>query len=362
MTILVLGDQLARGVGPLAERPDERVLMIEAHGFARRLPYHPHKLTLVFSAMRHFREDLRRVGRPLDYREVESFGDGFDAHFEDHPGDRIVTVQPTAHGAEGRLREMIEGRGGTLETTENPFFLCPESAFDDWAAGRKLPYRHEHFYRFMRRETGYLMEGDEPRGGRWNYDEENREPPEDGRFPEPPGFPPDGFTAEVAAWVGDEFDGGYGSRPYGGSWAEPEGFTWPVTRAQALEALGAFVEDRLAGFGPRQDAMLEAEWSMNHAVISPLMNVGLLRPAEVVEAAIAAAERDASIGLASLEGFVRQVIGWREFVRHAYRDTMPRLDGANRLDAGEDLPEFYWTGETDMACLSSVIDGVRRRG
>ena len=162
--------------------------------------------------------------------------------------------------------------------------------------------------------------------------------------------------------MGDEFDGGYGSHPYGGSWAEPEGFTWPVTRAQALEALDAFVGDRLAGFGPTQDAMLEAEWSMNHAVLSPMMNVGLLRPAEVVEAAIDAAERDASIGLASLEGFVRQVIGWREFVRHAYRDTMPRLDGANQLDAGEDLPEFYWTGETDMACLSSVIDGVRRRG
>jgi len=361
MTVLVLGDCLTR-FGPLsADGASPRVLMIEAREFARRKPYHPHKLTLVFSAMRHFRDALREEGHTVEYREVDTFADGFDAHFAAHPGDRLVTTRRSAHGATDRLRELVEARGGTIAFREDPRFLCSPEAFDRWADGDP-PYRHENFYRHMRRETGYLMADGDPVGGAWNFDDENREFPGEGYDPpEPPRFDPDGTTAAVAEWVAEAYgDEGYDGPPYGTGWADPEPFFWPVTRADARAALSSFVEERLPAFGPYQDAMLEGEWSMNHALVSSSLNVGLLRPDEVIEAAIDAYE-DGDAPIESVEGFVRQVLGWREFVRHAYRRE-PGMAGANALEVTEPLPEFFWTGETEMACLADAVEGVRARG
>ena len=360
MTVLVLGDCLARD-GALGSSDTDRVLMIEARGFARRKPYHPHKLTLVFGAMRRFREELRSEGYDVEYHEVETFAEGFDAHFEAYPDDHVVTTRRSAHGATGRLRELVEERGGTIEFREDPRFLCSPGAFDEWADGEP-PYRHEGFYRHMRRETGYLMAEGEPVGGEWNFDESNREfPGEAYDPPDPPRFEPDGLIAETAAWVDSTFgDDGYGDPPYGTGWADPEAFFWPTSRDEALSALGDFIEHRLPTFGPYQDAMLEDEWAMNHALLSSSLNIGLLRPAEVIEAAIGAYD-EGHAPIESVEGFVRQVLGWREFVRHAYRRE-PGMASANALGATADLPEFFWTGDTDMACLSDVLDGVRSRG
>ncbi|WP_018258297.1 cryptochrome/photolyase family protein [Halomicrobium katesii] len=360
MTVLVLGDQLSRRFGPLADRPDDRVVMIESSGFLRRLPYHPHKPTLVFSAMRHFRDALREAGRTVDYYRAETFDDGFETHFERYPDDDLVTMTPASHGGTERLRTLIERHGGTLTTVPDERFLCAPATFDEWTDGP--PYRHESFYRSMRRETGYLMDGDDPVGGEWNYDEQNREtPPDDWEPPAVPTFEPDETTRRVQSWVRDHHDGGYEQAPYGGDWADPEPFRWPVTRQQAVRALDAFVEDRLADFGAYQDAMVESEWAMAHSLLSTSLNLGLLGPAEVVERAIEAHEAG-DAPLHSVEGFVRQVIGWREFVRHVYRREMPELATANQLGASEDLPAFFWTGETDMACLDAAIDGVRKRG
>ena len=335
--------------------------MIEAESFARRRPYHPHKLTLVFAAMRRFRDSLRADGYDVDYHRVETFAEGFDAHFEAHPGDGIVTTRRSAHGGTDRLRELVVERGGDIEFVEDPRFLCSPAAFDAWADGDP-PYRHESFYRHMRRETGYLMDGDEPVGGEWNYDEENRSfPGDDYNPPDPPRFDPDETTREVAEWVDATFGGdGYEEPPYGTGWADAEAFFWPTTREQALAALDDFVEHRLPEFGPYQDAMLDSEWSMNHALLSSSLNVGLLRPGEVIEAAIDA-YRERDLPLNSVEGFLRQVLGWREFVRHAYRRD-PEMASSNQLDAHEELPEFFWSGDTEMACLSDVVDGVRTRG
>ena len=361
MTVFVPGDVLTR-FGPLAD-PDRnpRVLMIEAREFARRKPYHPHKLTLVFSAMRHARDALREDGYDVEYRRVGTFAEGFKAHLEAHPNDRIATPRRSAHGATDRLRELIETPGGTVEFREDPRFLCSPEAFDEWADGDP-PYRHEGFYRHMRRETGYLMTDGEPTGGEWNFDDDNREFPGTGYDPPaPPRFAPDETTREVAEWVAEEYgDGGYAEPPYGTGWADPEAFFWPVTRSEALEALSAFINDRLGEFGPYQDAMLGSEWAMNHALLSSSLNLGLLRPAEVIEAAIEAYD-DGDAPIESVEGFIRQVLGWREFVRHAYRRE-PGMASKNGLDATEALPEFFWTGETEMACLSDVVDGVRERG
>nr|WP_282594102.1 cryptochrome/photolyase family protein [Halorientalis brevis] len=355
-----MGTQLTRQVGPLANH-DGRVLMIEAREFARRHPYHPHKLTLVFSAMRHFRDALVADGYEVSYRQAETFGDAFESHFDDRPDDELVVMRPASHGGGDRLRTLATEAGGSLRVVENETFLCSPATFDEWA-GDAERLRHESFYRFMRRETDYLVDDGEPVGGEWNCDEQNRETPSaDYEPPAPPTFEPDETTRAVGEWVADEFAGGYDEQPYGGDWADPEPFRWPVTRDQALEALDAFVATRLPTFGPYQDAMVEDEWAMNHSLLSAALNLGLLTPAEVVERVLAA-YHDRSVPLNSVEGFVRQVIGWREFVRHVYRRTMPELARANQLDESEPLPTFYWTGETDMACLSDVIDGVRARG
>ncbi|WP_276273942.1 cryptochrome/photolyase family protein [Haloarcula litorea] len=361
MTVWVRGDQLTRRRGPLADRPGERVLFVEAASFAEKLPYHPHKLTLVFSAMRHLRDDLRQAGRPVDYRRVETFEAGLRDHFTAHPEDTLVAQRPQTDGARQRIEGIVADAGGSVEFVPDERFLCSPERFDEWA-GDDGTYRHEEFYRMLRRETGYLMADGDPVGGEWNYDDQNREtPPDDWEAPEAPAFEPDETTREVAAWVAERFDGGYDEPPFGGDWADPETFRWPVTRKEAVEALDHFVTHRLAEFGPYQDAMLGDEWALAHSLLSTSLNLGLLGPSEVIERAIAAYE-DGDAPLNSVEGFVRQVLGWREFMRHVYRREMPELATANQLGANEDLPELYWTGETEMACLSDVVDGVRKRG
>jgi len=363
MTVLVPGDQLTRQVGPLAERPDDRVLMIEAREFARRLPYHPHKLTLVFGAMRAFRDDLRAAGRAIEYVQAETFAEGLRTHFADYPDDELAVMRPASHGAADRLRSLVADAGGTLEAVDNELFLCSRADFERFAADREPPYRHEEFYRFMRHETGYLMADGDPVGGEWNYDDQNREfPGADHEPPDPPRYEPDDRTREVAAWVREEFDGGYDEPPYGGGWADPAPFRWPVTRADALDALDRFAADRLATFGPYQDAMLDGEWAMYHSLLSAPLNLGLLHPAEVVERVIEGVRTDPDCPVNSVEGFVRQVLGWREFLRHVYEAAMPDLASANQLGATADLPAFYWTGETAMACLADAVEGVRKRG
>ncbi len=353
MTILVLGDQLHRSAGPLSRR-DESVLMIEAHDFARRMPYHPHKLTLVFAAMRHFRDRLQADGRTVHYRQADTFGEGLAAHFEDHPDDELVLMRPPSHGAADRFEELVADAGGDLTVVQNDLFLCSRSEFREWAPEDADRYRHEDFYRFMRRKTGYLMDGDDPVGGEWNYDDQNQQtPPDDYEFPDPPSFDHGDLTRETMAWVDEEFE----------TWgaADPDEFPWPVTRRQAVRALRAFVEDRLVDFGPYQDAMVDDEWALNHGLLSAALNVGLLHPREVVETVLDAhAERD--LPLNSVEGFLRQVIGWREFMRHAYEAAMPDLATANQLGADEDLPPLYTTGETDMRCMEEAVGTVWERG
>jgi len=361
MTVLVLGDQLSSSHGPVTRRPDERVLMIEATEFARRHPYHPHKLTLLFSAMRHFRDALREQGRDVEYRQVETFEDGLDAHFDAFPDDKLVVMRPSSYRAGERLGDLVAQHGGELDIVENDLFLCSRELFDDWA-GDQNSYRHENFYRFMRRETGYLMSGGEPVGGEWNYDEQNREtPPPEYSPPKPPSFEPDETTERVREWVEKTFSGGYDDPPFGGDWADPAPFGWPVTREQAATVLDHFVNERLTAFGPYQDAMRDEHWAMHHSLLSAALNLGLLHPRDVLDrVAEVAHERD--VPLNSVEGFLRQVLGWREFVRHVYRREMPDLATANQLGQTEALPELFWTGETDMACVSDVVDGVRKRG
>ena len=387
-TLWLLGDQLNPDLDALETA--DGVLLIEATDFAARRRYHAHKLTLVFSAMRHFRDELRDRGHDVTYLTARSFGDGVGAFLDDRPDASIQLMRPASHGAGERLRAIVEDRGGSLELRENELFWTTPAAWRDWAGepdegdpgGRT--YRQEDWYRHVRRETGVLMDGDEPLGGEWNYDDLNREtPPDDWTPPDRVRFEPDALTRETHAWVRDRFD----------TWGNDslETFAWPVTRTEALAALEDFVSHRLPAFGRYEDAMVGEEPFLAHSLLSPAINLGLLDPREPVRAVEAAyADRgvdpgafdpDAASGgsatldafttgdeelppvpLNAAEGFVRQVLGWREFIRHVYRETMPALADANRLGQERSLPPLYWDGETDMRCLSEAVGHVREYG
>ncbi|QKG92885.1 cryptochrome/photolyase family protein [Halorubrum salinarum] len=421
-TCWLLGDQLNPDLDVLDAADD--VLLIEAHGFADRRPYHAHKLTLVFAAMRHFRDELRERGHDVTYVRAESFGEGLDEFFAERDpsggdggdGPRLRLMRPASHGAGERLRELVAERGGTLDLVDNELFWTTPGDWREWAGESRASddgplvgddgaaersYRQENWYRHVRRETGVLMDDGDPVGGEWNYDDLNQEtPPDDWEPPARPTFEPDELTRETHAWVCDRFD----------TWGNDslDEFAWPVTRGEALEALNAFVRDGLPAFGRYEDAMVAGEPFLSHSVLSPAINLGLLDPREPVRAVERAyaergvepggydpAEHGASGGataslddfgdggdgandadggdgaestdpapvpLNAAEGFIRQVIGWREFVRHVYREAMPELADANRLEQGRDLPPAYWDGDTDMRCLSEAVDHVREYG
>jgi deoxyribodipyrimidine photolyase-related protein len=355
MTVWLLGDQLSPAAAPLEST--DHVLMIEAHGFADRLPYHPAKLTLVFSAMRHCRDELRDRGYEVTYIQAETFGDGLDDYFAAVPGDSLVLMDPPSHGAAGRFTDMVEARGGSLTIVENDRFLTTPETFDAWAGDRTVEqgFRQEHWYRFVRREFDILVEGDRPAGGEWNYDDRNREtPPDDWSPPPVPTFEPDAVTRDVHEWVTERYDDHWGNDAL-------DAVVWPVTREEALSALDHFVSTRLPEFGDYQDALVTDEWALSHSLLSSSLNLGLLHPREAVDAAVDAYERgDAPIN--SVEGFVRQVVGWREFMRHVYRRAMPGMGEANQLDQTRALPPLYWDGDTDMHCLSEAVSHVHERG
>ncbi|MFD1564589.1 cryptochrome/photolyase family protein [Haloarchaeobius amylolyticus] len=349
----VLGTHLTERCGPLARAPDgNRVLLIEAHGFARRLPYHHHKLTLVFAAMRRFRDRLSDAGYNVIYLKAETFGDALETFFAEHPDATLVTMRSPSYGSERRFRDLVADAGGDLRVCENELFVSTRGAFDEWADGAET-FTHEQFYRWMRRESGVLMDGKEPVGGEWNFDDQNREfPPEEWKAPPAPSPEPDVVVEETAAWVESTFD----------TWGSTEGVRWPVTRDGARDHLEHFLEYRLPAFGPYQDAMRTDDWAMAHSLLSAVINIGLLHPLEVIEAVETAYHDRDAVSLPSAEGCIRQLLGWREFVRHVYRQTMPELASANQLEATASLPDFYWTGETGMNCLAETIGDVYDRG
>jgi deoxyribodipyrimidine photolyase-related protein len=351
----VLGTQLTEQSGPVARVSDgHQVLLIEAHDFARRMPYHHHKLTLIFTAMRRFRDQLEAAGYEVTYIRAATFGEGLATFFEANPETTLVTMRSPSYGAPARLQNLVADAGGSLRVVENELFVSTRQAFDEWA-NSDGGFRHERFYRWMRQEADVLMADGDPVGGEWNYDANNRDvPPTDWDAPPVPAHKSGSTLEDVSSWVADEFET-WGSQ-------ELETFPWPVTRNGALEQLDQFIAKRLPDFGPYQDAMREADWAMSHALLSGAVNIGLLHPLEVIGAIERAYDERQEVPLSSAEGAIRQVLGWREFMRHIYRHTMPELASANQLNADANLPEIYWTGETDMRCLSATIEDVHQRG
>jgi deoxyribodipyrimidine photolyase-related protein len=352
--VLVLGDQLDRESSALlgADPDRDRVLMIEARNESRRIWSHKARTGLFFAAMRHHAAWLRDRGWRVDYVDVsrpeaESFGSALRHAISKRSPQVLSMVEAGEHGVQDEIDETCADAGVEVERLPDSHFLCSREAFTDWRTGRRKLVM-EHFYRHMRQRLDILMDDGEPAGGEWNFDRHNRERfgrDGPGMLPAPAGFEPDRVTRAALRDV---------ERHFGDNPGRLDDFSWPVTREQALAALEDFVEHRLAAFGPYQDAMWQDQPWLYHSMLSAALNMKLLCPREVVDAAVDA-WRANKAPLASVEGFVRQIVGWREYVRGIYLTEMPGYTTRNALKASEPLPDFYWTGETDMACLRETL-------
>ncbi len=356
--VLVLGDQLSHGISSLreADREQDVILMCEVAEETAYVRHHKQKIAIVLSAMRHFAGELVQDGWSVDYIRLKDRGNtgSFEGEVKRavkrHKPDKVVVTEP----GEYRVLESMEGWEKALdlpvEVLTDDRFICSRAEFAEWAEGRR-EFRMEHFYRQMRRKTGLLMNGDDPEGGRWNFDSENRKPAKADLFmPKPERFKPDAVTREVIDLVEKEFAEHFGSL---------DAFGWPVCRKDALKALDHFVETAMPQFGDFQDAMLEGEDWLFHSALSTSINLGLLEPLEVCRR-VETTYLDGDVPLNAAEGFIRQIIGWREYVRGIYWLKMPDYAESNALDADRPLPWFYWSGETEMACIRAVVEQTDR--
>jgi deoxyribodipyrimidine photolyase-related protein len=354
---LVLGDQLTRDVSALDGIDPARdvILMAEVHDETVYVPHHKQKIAFILSAMRHFAEELRAEGLTVDYVKLDDPANSGSLTGEvaralaRRTADRVVVTEP----GEWRVLEMMRQWGEALhvpvEIRDDDRFFCSRGRFARWAGARKS-YRMEFFYREMRRETGLLMDGDDPVGGQWNFDHDNRKAlPPSVTPPRHERFAPDAITRDVLALVAQRFSAHFG---------ELDTFGWATTREGALEALRRFIAERLPLYGDYQDAMKQDEPFLFHATISPYLNCGLLTPREVCVAA-ELAFRKGQAPLNAVEGFIRQILGWREYCRGIYWLRMPDYAATNALDARRPLPWCYWSGETQMNCIAQVVNETR---
>ncbi len=358
---LILGDQLWLGNPALdgLDRARDRVLMIEAPGEATQVWSHKQRIALFLSAMRHFAERLRGAGYTVDYvalgdAQPEGFAARLAAALERIAPSRLLCCEPGAW----RMQQVVESgcrdAGVPLEIRSDTHFIAAREDFARWAKGRKQ-LRMEYFYREMRRRTGVLMDGDAPAGGRWNFDAENRSGfPRGGpgEIAPPARFAPDAITRAVLAEIETRFPGHPGSL---------EDFGWPVTEADAQQALARFVAARLENFGRYQDAMWTDTPFGWHSLLSAALNLHLIDPRSVIAAA-ERAWREGRAPLAAVEGFVRQILGWREFIRGIYWLEMPALAEANHFHAARPLPAWYWSGRTGMRCMTETIGQTLHSG
>ena len=328
------------------------ILMMEVREEATYVKHHKQKIVLIFSAMRHFAAELRRDGWTVDYvtcddpENAGSFTGEVARAVERHSPAAIRVVEPGEWRVRAAMDEWADKFACPVEILPDDRFVCSIAEFAEWAHDRQT-LTMEFFYREMRRKTGLLMEGDKPVGGRWNLDAENRKPPPKRlSAPPPPRFAPDDITREVMELV---------ERNFGDHYGDLESFAWPVTAEEAQTAAVAFFAERLTLFGDYQDVMIAGEDDLYHSLLSTSINLGLLDPLELCRRA-EIEYREGRAPLNSVEGFIRQLIGWREYVRGFYWHEMPGLAAANALAAHRPLPEFYWTGETAMRCMT---DGLR---
>jgi deoxyribodipyrimidine photolyase-related protein len=347
--ILILGDQLTHDLPMLAaaDRAQDVIVMAEVRAEGTYVKHHPQKIALILAAMRKHAVALEGAGFRVAYtrlddpQNTQSIGGELIRRAAEFGTTDVWVMEPGEWRLEGALRDLpLDVRVWADER-----FVASKGEFAAWAEGRKQ-MRMEFFYREMRRKTGLMMDGDAPAGGQWNFDHDNRKPAKADLFrPAPLRMEPDAVVAEVLDLVDREFPDHFGDlRPFG----------WATDRDGALAVLDHFVTHALPRFGDYQDAMLAGDATLYHALISPYLNIGLLTPLEVC-VAVEAAWRAGAVPINAAEGFIRQIIGWREFVRGIYWLEGPDYAGRNALGHSRDLPAVYWGGETGMACMKAAV-------
>nr|WP_246624852.1 cryptochrome/photolyase family protein [Oceanobacter mangrovi] len=351
---MVLGDQLSSQLASLRvlAKQTDLILLAEVRDEASYVRHHQQKIAFIFSAMRHFACQLQQSGWRVQYHHYDSQSncqsllEVVQQAMQQSGASELVLTQC----GEYRLQQAMDNQwsaqlGIPVQVYADDRFVCDSTEFGRWAEGKKQ-LRMEYFYREMRRKTGLLMEGEQPVGSKWNFDAANRQrydgqPP----LPAPLTFQRDEIDREVLTLVKQEFADHPGNL---------DDFRWGTTRAQARQALEHFLQQRLPYFGDYQDAMSSGADFMFHSLLSPYLNVGLLTALEVCEAA-EQAWRSGAAPLNAVEGFIRQIIGWREYVRGIYWRHMPDYAEQNRLGNVRDLPRYYWDGQTGMKCMSEAF-------
>ena len=352
--VVVLGDQLG-DCHPQLGRLDaaqDLVWMAETRGEATHVWSHRARIALFLSAMRHYRDQLSNRGLRVRYRALATHPHSTlgEALAEDLDALRPQCVHLMRAGDLRVQRELtgaVEAAGVALQLHEDPSFLITPGAFQNWLGTRRQP-RMEHFYRFMRRRTEVLMDGDQPAGGAWNFDARNRRSfgrAGPGPLAAPASFRPDSTTGEVLRLVREQFPQHPGGLKH---------FAWPVTPQDARRLLDDFITQRLALFGPYQDAVWDREPFLYHSLLASALNLKLIGPRDVLMQ-VEQAWRAGQVPIASAEGFARQILGWREYVRGIYWTRMPEYLEQNALHAHQPLPDFFWSGDTDMACLRATL-------
>jgi deoxyribodipyrimidine photolyase-related protein len=345
-TIWVFGDQLNRSIGALASaQPDHSsILFIESQEHLNRRAWHQQRAHLIIASMRRFATALEREGFTVDYRRAASYREGVADHIATFSPSSVTAMAPSSHSG----RQFVSSLGITL--VDDDRFLTTPADFEA-LFGAKKRYTMETFYRWQRRRLGYLMDGEEPATGRWNYDEDNRQalPKQGVTFPEPITDELDDLDGEVIAQLPSTV---VGSAPVG---------LWPTSRSSALARLDHVIKNVLPVFGPYEDAMTTKSWHLAHSMLSPALNLGLLHPREVADA-IETAYRSGSVPIASAEGLLRQIIGWREFVWCIYWTQGPEYSKRNELSANRPLPPLFRSGQTQMNCVSQVLSDIDTYG
>ncbi|MDP4536842.1 cryptochrome/photolyase family protein [Alkalimonas collagenimarina] len=355
--VVILGDQLSPAISSLRNlQPDDVILMAEVGSEAHYVQHHSHKLILIFSAMRHFAATLEQLQHQVIYLsyqqqpQVESMTDAVAFALQQNPHlSSIMITECGEYRLEQEIARWPEQFSLPLEQLEDDRFICSRPQFAQWAKDRQQ-FRMEYFYREMRRFTRLLMtENNQPEGGKWNFDKANRKSCPPGLQQTPPlQFEPDDITSDVIKLIEQEFASNMGT---------PASFSFAVTGKHARQAFLHFIEHQLAKFGDYQDAMLMDQPYLFHSICSMYLNIGLLDARWMCQK-VEQAYHEGTVPLNAAEGFIRQIIGWREFVRGLYWLQMPDYKTRNTLTADRALPAFYWTGDTQMRCMQQALQST----
>ena len=351
---IILGDQLSNEISSLSgiNAEEDIVLICEVFAEATYVKHHKKKIVFLFSAMRHFAEELRveknyqvKYLKLNDPEPMQSFTQAVEKTLAKHKIDEIIVTSPGEYRVLTEINIWQELFGIPVDIREDARFLCNQVEFKNWSKDRKN-LRMEYFYREMRKKYSILMDGDQPIGGKWNFDLENRKPPNPNfDIPETFSSEPDEVTLDVMKLVEDKFSDHMGML---------SDFHFAINAAQAKLALKQFIDERLKYFGDFQDAMIQGKPWMYHSHVGLYLNCGLLSPLECIQAA-EQAYHDNHAPLNAVEGFIRQILGWREFVRGIYWSEMPDYAALNFFEAKRELPAFYWDADTKMNCLHQSV-------